>query len=262
MENTESEIDKALWKPSTDAEKAWVAEKIAILVKEGKTQEQAVAIAHSMGNAHFEGKAMMNKADEEVNLTKVQSVSVDAIHYLSTALKAMDKGEVAQAREQIVNAMSEFIRMSNLSMKVVQVPNQHPVLKIDKQADGSLVYDLSIPIVKVSSDEERLIYGIVYEPDVVDAQGDSASAHEIRKACHKFMMESGVIGVMHKEEAGNRVTIVENFIAPISYQEGGQMVRKGAWVMGMKVKDDALWADVKSKKITGLSMGGRARADA
>jgi hypothetical protein len=196
----------------------------------------------------------------DLDLAKAQSVSLDAIHYLASALKAMDKGESAQAKEQIVNAMTEFLRMSAMHFKVVVPNNQHPVIKIEKQADGTLSFDMNIPIVKVSSEDERMIYGIVYEPDIVDAQGDSASANEIKKACHKFMMESGVIGIMHKKEAGDAVTIVENFIAPISYIEGGQTIRKGTWMMGLKVKDDTLWADVKAKKITGLSMGGRARA--
>lgn len=41
------------WSPSTPDEKDWVSKKIAILVREGYPQAQAVAIAHSMAAEHF-----------------------------------------------------------------------------------------------------------------------------------------------------------------------------------------------------------------
>lgn len=36
-------------------------------------------------------------------------------------------------------------------------------------------------------EEQRYTLGVVYEPNVVDSQGDFSDASEIEKACHKFM---------------------------------------------------------------------------
>lgn len=115
-------------------------------------------------------------------------------------------------------------------------------------------------IMKVS-EEQRIVAGIVYEPDVVDSQGDFADAEEIEKACHHFMMNGAKLGIMHTEEAGDRAYIVENYIARSSHVIGNQVVRKGTWVIAVKVYDDALWADINEGRYTGFSMGGLAEVD-
>lgn len=43
------------WNPSTDSQRAWVSDKIKLLVNEGKPQDQAVAIAHTMAEERFSG---------------------------------------------------------------------------------------------------------------------------------------------------------------------------------------------------------------
>ncbi len=128
-----------------------------------------------------------------------------------------------------------------------------------KHADGTVEWAIEVTFEK--STEERLVHGIVYEPDVVDSQGDYASAEEICKACHNFMIEKGELGVMHKESAGPRATIVENYIAPAEFMLGSQRIKKGTWMMAVKVHDDELWGAVKKGEITGFSMGGRAECD-
>jgi hypothetical protein len=45
------------WTPKTDDQSAWVSDKIKLLVDEGKPRDQAVAIAHSMAEEHFEKDA-------------------------------------------------------------------------------------------------------------------------------------------------------------------------------------------------------------
>lgn len=132
-------------------------------------------------------------------------------------------------------------------------------LSVTKDDQGA-IWQLDFEIIKLD-DEQRLVGGIVYEPDVVDSQGDSASAQEIEKAAHGFMMESRVIGVMHKEAAGKRVDIVESYIVREPHRIGNQLLKRGTWMLVVKVHDDALWEGVKSGKLTGFSMGGRAEAE-
>jgi len=129
----------------------------------------------------------------------------------------------------------------------------------EKQADGSLRWAADFEFAK-KVDEEHLVYGIVYEPDVIDAQDDSAGAADIEKAAHNFMINSQRVKIMHKENAGPRVSIVESYIAHDTFRLGDQMIRKGSWVLVVKIHDEALWQQVKKGDLTGFSMGGRARA--
>jgi ABC-type molybdate transport system substrate-binding protein len=47
-------------------------------------------------------------------------------------------------------------------------------------------YDRVVNIVK-QDNEKGIVYGIVYEPDTVDAQGDFTTSEEIQKASYNFM---------------------------------------------------------------------------
>ncbi len=129
-----------------------------------------------------------------------------------------------------------------------------------KKNDSGLSWEVEIPIHKLDG-EKQLVGGVVYEPDVVDAQGDSASEEEIQKAAHNFMIDSKTVGIMHKEDAGPRAKIVESYITTARMQIGTQFVKRGTWVMVVKILDPELWNMVKTGQYTGFSMGGRAVED-
>ncbi len=113
-----------------------------------------------------------------------------------------------------------------------------------------------IPLLKTG--DERYVLGIVLEPEVVDAQDDIYSAAEIREAAHRFMEEYRNIGLMHRGLVNGRVKILESYLAPTPFALEGAQVRKGTWLLAMRVLDDDLWSQVKSGELTGLSMGGSA----
>ena len=134
-------------------------------------------------------------------------------------------------------------------------------LIVTKDKDGKVEsWQATFDFIKMD-DEQRLVGGIVYEPDVVDSQGDSASDSEIEKAAHGFMMESRIIGIMHKEAAGKRVDIVESYIVREPFHMNKRIIKRGTWMLVVKVHDDELWEGVKSGKLTGFSMGGRAGSE-
>ncbi len=107
-------------------------------------------------------------------------------------------------------------------------------------------------------DEKRLVTGIVLEPDVVDAQGDTITADEIQKAAHFFMRKSRTIGFRHSSKA--KAELVESSTTLNSFSidgpNGKQKVKKGTWVITVFVGDDKLWASVKKKDINAFSVGG------
>lgn len=123
----------------------------------------------------------------------------------------------------------------------------------------ALIRDRRFQIIKADA-EKRLVYGVVYAPEEVDSQGDYATAKEIEKAAHSFLLNGGVIGLEHQQDAPARA--VESFIAPDDMKIGETDVDKGSWVLVTKVFDDAVWELVKSGKLTGYSMAGKAKVAA
>lgn len=113
-----------------------------------------------------------------------------------------------------------------------------------------------IPISKKDT-AKRIVYGVVYEPDTVDAQKDHATADEIEKAAHKFMEMYQKVSHEHGDP-NEKLRVVECYIAPCELTIGEQRVKKGTWIMAVKVNDDEIWKKVEDGEITGLSMGGLA----
>ncbi|HEU4409095.1 MAG TPA: XkdF-like putative serine protease domain-containing protein [Polyangiaceae bacterium] len=108
-------------------------------------------------------------------------------------------------------------------------------------------------------EDERYVLGVVLEPETVDAQGDIYSADEIARAAHAFMEDFGGLGLMHRERVNGQVKILETYLAPADFELAGARVRKGTWLLAVRVLDDALWAQVKGGALTGFSIGGSAR---
>ena len=116
-------------------------------------------------------------------------------------------------------------------------------------------FDRQVKITKSDSDR-RLVYGIVLEPEVVDAHNDVVSIDEIENAAHNYLIKSRMIGDQHSKPA--KADIVESYIAPTDLDIGGQQIKKGSWVMVTKVHDDGMWSGIKKGAYTGYSIGGYA----
>lgn len=145
-----------------------------------------------------------------------------------------------------------------------------------------------------SSPERRYTLGVVYEPDIVDTQGDFAKAEDIEDAAWAFMMRlrslakasgelldafrtveeypDGVsIDVTSLEELVKSAglddehlqleeplgSIVESYLAPMDMVVGGQTIKKGAWLLGVRWTPE-MFEKIKTGARTGLSLYGRA----
>lgn len=142
-----------------------------------------------------------------------------------------------------------------------------PVTKVEKieikkktKEDETEEVKRDIEIVPVEKGDEQIVYGIVYEPDTVDAQGDQANADEIKKAAYGFMENAQAFKVMHKGKKV-KVQILENYIAPVDFTIAKRTVKKGSWVLVTRVLDKELWKDIKAGNLTGYSMAGYAKVD-
>lgn len=106
---------------------------------------------------------------------------------------------------------------------------------------------------------KQLVYGVVLEPDEVDAQDDYMDADDIETAAHHYMLNSQVVGKNHETKMDNAVP-VESYLMPCDYeyngQYGPQVVKKGSWVLGVKIMDPQEWQKVLDGEYQGFSVGG------
>lgn len=173
-------------------------------------------------------------------------------------------GAPAPAARTDINAVSKRVIMA---LDGVDLPT--PIrITIEGERDPATIGKASpeteailvkhLPVFK--TDEERFVLGIVLEPTKEmgqpDSQKDVYSAEEVKKSSYKFMEEFQVIGLQHRADVSDRVSILLNWITLEDSTINGQPVTKGTWLLGVRVKDDTLWAAVKSGEITGFSIGG------
>lgn len=113
-----------------------------------------------------------------------------------------------------------------------------------------------------ASDEEQTVSGVVLQPEVVDGQGDIISAAVIKEAAYAFLMnfnKSTKLGLQHSTFPKGKLALVESYVAPNGIVLGAKTVKQGSWIMTVKVLDGEVWKKVKDGKITGFSIGGRAK---
>ena len=112
----------------------------------------------------------------------------------------------------------------------------------------------SMAISKVDA-ELQIVYGEVYAPDFPDSEGDYMTRETIREMAHTFMRKSlgGNIDVQHSQERSGAY-VVESFIA----RDDDSVFIPGSWVIGVKVPDPELWAQIKSGELNGFSLDGKA----
>lgn len=158
-----------------------------------------------------------------------------------------------------------FGTMSEVSVGMVKSLLNLDPFEVAKRLTGNaaafvdLVATTVVKRAVISKDDQHYALGIVLEPDIVDAQNDTYSAEDIRSAFEKFAEHYRTIGLMHKTMlAHDKVSILENYLAPSDFQSGDVLVKKGTWLMGVRVNDPELWAGVRDGSITGFSIGGSA----
>ena len=61
-------------------------------------------------------------------------------------------------------------------------------------------FETTVKLLTKSDDPQKLVYGVVYEPDVEDAHGDFMDAETIEKAAHGFMEEYQNLSLIHISE--------------------------------------------------------------
>jgi hypothetical protein len=157
-------------------------------------------------------------------------------------------------------APGDFARMRTISI----TDGVQMVVGVLKQATDKSDHDSSVNVQFVSKadekapTEERIVFGVVLEPDIVDSQSDTYDAETIKVAAYKYMEQFQNTGFMHKVLVNQDVKILESYLAPVDMTIEGRAIKKGTWLMAVRVLSDVLWKGIQEGKITGYSIGGYA----
>jgi Putative phage serine protease XkdF len=130
-------------------------------------------------------------------------------------------------------------------------------LNVGQPAVAARLHAAANPNVAISKVDEELqiVYGEVYAPGFPDSQGDYMSRETIREMAFEFMRKGlgANIDIRHSQEHSGAF-VVESFLA----RDDDSIFIPGSWVIGVKVPDPVLWAQIKSGELNGFSLDGKA----
>jgi len=152
----------------------------------------------------------------------------------------------------IVN--DKYIKVGAEAKLFTVVDKGEDVTKIEKE-DINESYDLN-EIQK--NDEKQFVLGEVLIPDKVDSHKDVLKKEEIEKTAWQFMRNSHAVGYRHTDYAPDSY-IVESYIAPIEMELNNRIIKKGTWMLGVKVENNELWNEIKGNQLKAFSVGGYGR---
>lgn len=137
-----------------------------------------------------------------------------------------------------------------------------PILGVTKGEDEgeTVAKSFFVPILKAVKDKQT-ITGVVLQPEITDGQGDIMSADVIEEAAETFLSQfnkATKLGLLHKDFKKN-FELLQSFTAPHDLVIGGKTVKQGSWIIKVRVISASIWKQVKDGKLTGFSIGGKAR---
>jgi uracil-DNA glycosylase family 4 len=178
------------------------------------------------------GKAAANEGLARISLPHPHAV-----------LKHGDSGELARKVKQLKEALAS-------SQGIDGVLNTWNIKEVPVVGD---VYHA--PIFK-ADEERRLVYGVIAESDMVDAQRDVLSAHTIEDMAHDFMMRFRRFDERHSWRQIEAMP-VESWVFREDVTLFGQLIKAVSWVVGVKIFDDVAWQKIRSGEYRAFSIGGK-----
>lgn len=117
-----------------------------------------------------------------------------------------------------------------------------------------------IKIAKALNEELKQALFVCMVPNEVDLHGDITSEEEVLKACHNFNKFCGTPNLFHIVKT-TTFEFAESYIAPVDFELGDKLVKKGTWLVKVQVLSDNLWELIKSGEINGVSIGALAKVE-
>jgi hypothetical protein len=165
--------------------------------------------------------------------------------------------EKKTAKKRILKAKIDFISLC---------PKGANTLKTVYKAEDGQDQDVSFSVLSKDMTEQGELLAVVYSPDLVDSQGDTASAEVIKEMAYGFARDGKGIDIRHNSElvAKEAAFIAESFIIQkddprfkgFKDYEGTEIDVTGGWGAVIKIEDEDLRKKYKSGEWGGISMGG------
>ena len=126
--------------------------------------------------------------------------------------------------------------------------------------------DKVVPVIK-ADEFEQIVYGIVLEPGVPDSYGDIETEKAIEDAANNYLLKARSVRfeINADHDYDIEAHVVQSFTAKTDFWFDGTprtdeyKVRKGSWVLGVKIFDKEIFDRVLSGEFTGFSMEGWGR---
>lgn len=166
--------------------------------------------------------------------------------------RQIKKGELRNVDVDLISLLFDEMKPANMRGAIV------------KSADGKTAksFGATAKFKSETVGTEGLLYVTVMEPDVVDAQGDTYTAEEVKKASYHFA-KKGLVGkndINHNMQPVPEFVIAESYLLKTEDKEHYPGARVGSWVAVLKCEDleSELWQKVKKGQFNGVSIAGYA----
>lgn len=126
-------------------------------------------------------------------------------------------------------------------------------------------------LVKERFEEEGIVYGIIYSPNIPDSQGDFADSDMIKQMMHSFAKTGEGIDIKHDFETLSKddAYVVESFLvqegdprfSELKNYDGKEIDPTGSWAVAIKIDNEELRQKYRDGEWKGLSMGGKYQAE-
>lgn len=128
------------------------------------------------------------------------------------------------------------------------------------------------PVAKLD-EAKRIVYGVVLDPYAVDLQNDWSPPNEVEDAAHGWLAHWRMIGSQHERRSPD-TEVVESYLFPyptpadyraacavqphriFELQFGADVLHSGAWVLAVRLTDDAEWAKFLAGEYGAFSIRG------
>lgn len=209
-----------------------------------KQEEEHERTAREVKSAEKAMNRATNRADDNPGDQKAEQNRQDKVK------------EYVKAQDAHVAALKA--KLDSLKGGVEKSEDAGPTDRKNEAVDKILKSKDQLPIFKAEA-KKQIVFCVVLEPEEVDSQDDWMTAEDIEETAHAYLAKSRVVGAGHSQPING--VPVESYIAPQDLEfkggpYGDQKVKKGSWVLGIKVHDQNEWKKVETGEYSGFSVGG------
>src|SRR5436190_16927475 len=157
--------------------------------------------------------------------------------------------------------MAKLIDLVVRSIGIVDKPaNGTQFIARSEKPDTEGYYDFKVSGVMKIDKKKGGAYGIIYESDKIDLQGDWADLETIERAAHEFMRQhrQHEIDINHDGRLGKAVAVENSIVFP--GHPYYPPIDNPAWGQLMEFGEEALMR-TQDGELTGFSLEGRAKLD-